>query len=199
MPPTENRRGFVGHPPSYGFSHCSTVSHAFALCWKKGGPPFAIYQQRRCWDMVRSQQWAYAHTHAIAVLPGGEIEELHVNIRADHANQYTQIFHRDTGKKISSTSRRPQQISSSQQADQQDPAVTEKVRELAEIFYGVRVPSSEDQIWRRPETASSVAAVVAGQPFVSLTMMHATRALTSPCTGPVCLVSKLGEFVKYDG
>jgi hypothetical protein len=60
--------------PSNVFSHSTYLYHSFALCLQEGGPPFAIYQARRGW-----QVGDYDHFHVISILPGGQIEELHCN------------------------------------------------------------------------------------------------------------------------
>jgi len=63
--------------PPHVFYHRSMIFHSFALCFEKGGPPFAIYQQRRA---HKDLSYSLRHIHAISILPGGIIRELNCDI-----------------------------------------------------------------------------------------------------------------------
>ena len=64
--------------PQNVFDHWSFLYHSFAICFSEGGPPFAIYQQRRGYCSRVGQGF---HAHAIAILPGGRVHELHCDVQ----------------------------------------------------------------------------------------------------------------------
>jgi len=76
--------------PPHIFRHCSMASHSFALCRESGGRPFAIYQQRRCWDRVIDNA---SHAHALVM----------ENDPMDMDNVVLREVHFDTCFRLSST------------------------------------------------------------------------------------------------
>ena len=91
--------------PPHIFCHASLTSHSFALCRQPGGTPFAVYQSRRVWHWhkIRGRP---TQVHAIAVLPGGTIQELqcHSTILATRRRVVTyDMYDRSTGARMART------------------------------------------------------------------------------------------------
>ena len=62
-----------GRPPTGVFYHISVVSHSFAICTEAGGPPIAVYQQRRSYlPFSFGQTWIIQHVHGVAVRRGAD-------------------------------------------------------------------------------------------------------------------------------
>ena len=133
-----NSRDNTWSQPPHIFNHSTMSTHAFALCYQQGGPPFAIYQCRRSWHAWRGLT---KHVHAIVVLPGGHIRELHCDASRNGATNSIRyrIYDRATGNAMSVP---------------EEPVATRTVRSvpdhpnasgvptiaLAEKFYGVDIP-----------------------------------------------------------
>ena len=87
------------------FRHVSQIGHAFAFSFEKGGTPFCIYKQKRSWHRT-TNRGVTMPIHAIALLPGGAVEELHCGstFTFDRGGWFTaglyQFVDRNTGQLV---------------------------------------------------------------------------------------------------
>jgi hypothetical protein len=151
----------------------SQIGHSFALSFQEGGIPFCIYKQKRSWHRTTTRGVTMP-IHAIAILPGGEVEELHCGstFTFDRGGWFTaglyQFVDRNTGQLIDADPPAPPPphgvAPTLAHQDAMDPppqplqrdghaaAVTiptQQAKELAKTFYGLRVPSIEHECWLR--------------------------------------------------
>lgn len=176
----------------YVFRHSSSISHSFALCFQEGGPPFAIYQQRRGWyhSMVGDR---VNHTHAIAIHPGGTIQELYCDstFSFPRPNSFTAHYHfsdRQTGVQIplstnDALEEGEQEVQIAAQAETTEAQLDDNTlaKNLAEAFYGVSIPPLAHECWRR-ETARAD----------QLSLLHSSTSL------PQSRINPLGEAIWYE-
>mmetsp|Transcript_3308 Transcript_3308/g.3753 ORF Transcript_3308/g.3753 Transcript_3308/m.3753 type:complete len:427 (-) Transcript_3308:84-1364(-) len=177
---------------SYVFRHSSSISHSFALCFQEGGPPFAIYQQRRGWyhgmvgDRVR-------HTHAIAIHPGGTIQELYCDstFSSPRPNSFTAHYHfsdRQTGEQIplftnDTLEEGEQEVQIAAQAETTEAQLDDNTlaKYLAEAFYGVSIPPLAHECWLREAARDDY-----------LSLLHSSTSL------PQSRINPLGEAIWFE-
>ena len=143
--------------PPHIFIHSTMSSHAFALCYQEGGPPFAIYQCRRTWHAVRG---LIKHVHAIAVMPGGHIQELHCNTARNDAARSMGYFMYDRATGVATLFPEDRESAVTHNHTPED-ATESQAATLAEKFYGVDVPDFQEDgdedgglhVWRQARGA----------------------------------------------
>lgn len=138
------------------FRHFSEIQHAFALCFQEGGAPFAIYRQHRGWKSFsfRSQRHHKTHIHAIAILPGGIVQELYCDANrswseAGMMRSDVQLLDRSTGVAVPNDHSAP--LIGQSNAEEMSEDQLARAKELAREFYGSQVPAITHPSWRNFE------------------------------------------------
>ena len=202
--------------PNHVFSHQSYVNHSFALCLEEGGPPFAIYQIRRC-HFTRVRLLAgvgpegLEHCHAIAIVPTKapgnaaqcpvSIEELHCNMVRSTSIYEFKFFDRQTGAQIpfAETTTTVQGNPTVQDTTQQPNRAPETVfdpKNLAKLYYGSHIPGMDDPVWQLhvPDVANYLVMKSEGSgDDDSPTRNFYRNRIECPCKGPLYFPAAAGQ------
>lgn len=133
--------------PHHVFYHHSTLYHSFAICFNEGGPPFAIYQQRRGYLRSRRNAWLDGlHAHAIAVLPGARVQELYCDVMRNIQTRIAAVYFRCrfTGNIL------PGIGVEARNTGRNNPQDSDSATETTKEYYGLGVPSVGNPDRQRP-------------------------------------------------